>query len=347
MDLSFEETMLRIKQREEEYAKKGLKRSLCREVTYPYDVDLYKGENQIIVVPTITNTGGFSVAMAWHRQIIDLENATKIGNTILEAFEHIGKSPVDARTEKEREEDSIWKNASKYKSYKSFNKNYILCGVILEENGEITISSTEKLEGNNGYGGNDKGRVYLNINASPEEIGNAVINCFIIMEEVEGNKKTGKKKRTSEIETLSNVKVSFELPDLNRYEDEQDFHSAEIYQGYSYTKPEYDEPIGKIYFGIADELDCGLSSEDILNAYVKKYGEPLQYKYVVPENTIFEYRADIIGKSIHRILYLKRMDQNELLSCELTVDIKKSGKRLDQKLVQDFEDLVNSCKIVN
>ena len=126
LDLSYEETIRRITQREEEYAKKGLKRSLWREVTYPYDVDLYKGENQIIVVPTITTTGGFSVAMAWHRQITDLENAELIGITILEALEHIKKSPVDARTEKEREDDSIWKNASTYKSYKSFNKNYIL-----------------------------------------------------------------------------------------------------------------------------------------------------------------------------------------------------------------------------
>jgi len=231
MDLSYEETIRRINELENEYLKRGLKRSLCREVTYPYRVDLYKGEDQIIVVPTITTIGVYSVDMAWHRQITDLENAELIGNTISEALEHIGKSPVDARTKKERNEDAIWKNVSKYRSYKSFNKNYMLCIVSLEENGDMRISSTERINGNNGYGGTDECRFFLSINNSPEEIGNAVINCFKMMEEAGENKKTGKKKRTSVIETLSDDKISFELPDLNRYEDEQDFHSAEIYQG--------------------------------------------------------------------------------------------------------------------
>lgn len=168
---------------------------------------------------------------------------------------------------------------------------------------------------NNGYGGSDEGRVYLNINASPEEIGNAVINCFKIMEEAEENKKTGKKKLISMIELLSNKKIAFETPDFNVYEDEQDFHSAEIYQGYSYIKSEDDEPIGGFYFGIAEELDCDLSSENILNVFEREYGAATQYEYNVSENTIFKYRAEIIGKNIHRILYLKQIDENELLSC--------------------------------
>lgn len=190
MELNFEETMKRIAQHEEEYAKKGLKRTLCRKVSYPYRVDLYKGKDQIIVVPTITTIGSYSVDMAWYRQIKDLESADIIGKTVIEALEHIGRSPVDARTRQERDNDSIWKNASKYKSYKSFNKNYILCVVSLEENGKITVSPTEKLDGNNGYGGTDEGRIYLNVNASSEEIGNAIKKCFASMKETK--KKTEK-----------------------------------------------------------------------------------------------------------------------------------------------------------
>ena len=45
-------------------------------------------------------------------------------------------------------------------------------------------------------------------------------------------------------------------------------------------------------------------------------------------------------------LYLRQIDENELLSCELTVNTKKSGKRLDKKLNKDFESLVKSCKYV-
>ena len=347
VDLSYEETIRRITQREEEYAKKGLKRSLWREVTYPYDVDLYKGEDQIIVVPTITTTGGFSVAMAWHRQITDLENDELIGITILEALEHIKKSPVDARTEKEREDDSIWKNASTYKSYKSFNKNYILCGVILYEDGKIIISPTEKLDGNNGYGGNDEGLVYLSINNSPEEIGNAVINCFKMMEEAEESKKTGKKKRTSVIETLSDDKISFELPDLNRYEDEQDFHSAEIYQGYSFSYQNVDEPAARFYFSIAPELDNELNKEDaVINAFEEEYEEPSEVKFEKLTDSFYEYYADIISDNYRKIAYLRRMDENELFSCELIIETKALRKATMIKLIRDFDNMANSCKFV-
>lgn len=346
MDLSYEETMRRITQREEEYAKKGLKRSLWREVTYPYDVDLYKGEDQIIVVPTITTTGGFSVDMAWHRQITDLENAELIGNNILEALEHIGKSPVDARTKQERDEDSIWKNASTYKSYKSFNKNYILCGVILYEDGKIIISPTEKLDGNNGYGGTDEGLVYLSINNSPEEIGNAVINCFKMMEEAEESKKTGKKKRTSVIETLSDDKISFELPDLNRYEDEQDFHSAEIYQGYSFSYQNADEPAARFYFSIAPELDNELNKEAIIEAFEEEYEEPSEVKFEKLTDSFYECYADIISDNYRKIAYIRRMDEDELFSCELIIETKALRVATVSKVIKDFTHMAESCKLI-
>ena len=45
------------------------------------------------------------------------------------------------------------------------------------------------------------------------------------------------------------------------------------------------------------------------------------------------------------IIYLKQMDSEELLSCELTIDTKRAGKRLCGKLIKNFEKLVASCKI--
>lgn len=346
MDLSHEETIRRINELENECLKRGLKESLCRKVRYPYRVDLYKGEDQIIVVPTITTIGVYSVDMAWHRQITDLENAELIGNNILEALEHIGKSPVDARTRKERDEDAIWKNASTYKSYKSFNKNYILCGVILYEDGRIIISPTEKLDGNKGYGGNDEGLVYLSINNSPEEIGNAVINCFKMMEEAEESKKTGKKKRTSVIETLSDDKISFELPDLNRYEDEQDFHSAEIYQGYSFSYQNADEPAARFYFSIAPELDNELNKDAVINAFEEEYEEPAEVKFEELTDSFYEYYADIISDNYRKIAYLRRMDEDELFSCELIIETKALRAATVSKVIKDFTHMAESCKLI-
>ena len=346
MDLSYEETLQRLKEYEAEEKKIGTNYQFCKEVKYPYDVDLYKGENQIIVVPTITTIGWYSTNMAWHKIIKDTNNELFIGNTVLEALEHIGKSPVDARTRKERDDDSIWKNASTYKSYKSFNKNYILFGVILYEDGKIIISPTEKLDGNKGYGGNDDGRIFLNIDNSPEEIGSAVINCFKMMEEAEENKKSGSKKRTSVIETLSDDKISFELPDLNRYEDEQDFHSAEIYQGYSFSYQNADEPAARFYFSIAPELDNELNKDAVLNAFEEEYEETSDITYKELTDSFYECYADIISDNYRKIAYIRRMDEDELFSCELIIETKALRKATMIKLIRDFDNMANSCKLV-
>ncbi|MBR4305853.1 MAG: hypothetical protein IKT78_03310, partial [Ruminiclostridium sp.] len=255
MELSYEETMRRIDKYEKDYADKGLVRKLCRKVSFPYHVHLYKGENQIIIVPLITTIGFVETDMAWYRQIRELNNALLIGETVLEALEHIKISPVDARTRYEREEDSFMKHAV---SYKSFNKNYLLCGVILYEDGNIIVSQTRKLENNNGYGGNDETLIHLGVTLSAEDIGNAVLESFAEMEKIYS--KHQKEKRVVprfEFETLSDIKVSFEIPQDERYNDEEDYGAAEIYQGYSFYKSEDDEKsVADMFFGIAAELDC-------------------------------------------------------------------------------------------
>ena len=173
----YEETLRRIEQREEEYAKKGLKRSFCREIRYPYHVHLYYGERQIVVAE-------------------------------------------------------------------------------MEE-------------------------YYINYKPEKKEI------------------------PRFKFETLSDMKISFKIPQGDGYTDEEDYSSSEIYQGYSYSKSEEDdEPVGHIYFSIAAELNCDLSSENVLNVFEEEYGATTQYEYIECEHSIFKYRAEIIGKNIHRILYL-------------------------------------------
>lgn len=348
MELSYEETMRRIDEYEKEYADEGLNHKLCRKVSFPYHVDLYKGENQIIIVPLITSIGFVETAMAWYRQVKELNNAQLIGQIVLEALEHIGKSPVDARTRYERAEDSFMKHAVSYKSYKAFNKNYLLCGVILYEDGNIIVSQTRKLENNNGYGGNDETLIYLGATSSAKDIGNAVLESFTGMEKIYN--KHQKEKRVVprfEFETLSDLKVSFEIPQDDRYTDEEDYGTAEIYQGYSYRESEDDEEsVSDMYFGIAAELDCDLSPETILTAFESQYGKATEYNYMPIEHAVFQFRAEISGNNIHRILYLKQIDSEELLSCELTIDTKRADKRLCCKLIKNFEALVASCKVL-
>ena len=167
-----------------------------------------------------------------------------------------------------------------------------------------------------------------------------------MMEEAEENKKTGKKKRTSVIETLSDDKISFELPDLNRYEDEQDFHSAEIYQGYSFSYHNADEPAARFYFSIAPELDNELNKDAVLNAFEEEYEESSEVKFEKLTGSFYEYYADIISDNYRKIAYLRRMDENELFSCELIIETKALRKATMIKLIRDFDNMANSCKLV-
>ena len=347
MELSYEETMQRIDEYEKEYADEGLNHKLCRKVSFPYYVDLYKGENQIIIVPLITSIGFVETAMAWYRQVKELNNAQLIGQTVLKALEHIGKSPVDARTRYERAKDSFMKHAVSYKSYKAFNKNYLLCGIIMYEDGKYVVSQTRKLEGNKGYGGLDATLIHLDSSATALDIGNAVLTSFAEMESFYSKKNYSKPETPRrEFETLSDLKLSFEIPQDDGYTDEEDYGAAEIYQGYSYRKSEAnEESVSDMYFGIAAELECDLSSDNVLSVFEKEYGKAVQYDYSSTEHEIFEFRAEITGEKTHRIIYLKQMDSEELLSCELTIDTKRAGKRLCGKLIKNFEKLVASCKI--
>ncbi len=346
MDLSYEETIRRLKEYELEEKKRGTNYQFCTNVKYPYYIDIYKGEGQLIVVPLITNIAWQSTQMAWHKIISNTNDSILIGNYIFEAFALIKNRWVDARTVQECKDDSIIKNATKCKSYKSFNKKYLLCGVILEEDGKITISPTEKLDGNKGYGGNDEGLVYLTNNTSPEEIGNAVINCFNTMEEAEKNAKSSSKKCTSVIETLSNYKISFEIPDLNRYNDEQDFHSAEIYQGYSFSYQNTDEPTALLYFSIASKLNNELQKGAIIDAFKKEYEEVSDITYHKLTNSFYEYFADIISKNYRKMAYFKLLDNDELFSCELILETKKLRKSTISKIITDFNNLVESCRFI-
>ena len=179
MDLTHEETLRRMEEIDKNHV---LHRKVCREKKYPYRISLYKGQEQIIVVPSITGIGWNYVEMAWHRKVLDVRNNRILGETLLEALEQIRVGPVDARTAKERKHDSIIVTATSCKTYKEFNKAYLRCGAIYYEDGTWVISQTRRLSGNKGYGGDDSTLIYLPETVTTEELGNALLESFDGME---------------------------------------------------------------------------------------------------------------------------------------------------------------------
>lgn len=341
MDLSYEETLQRIEEIEKNDV---LHRKVCREKRFPYRISLYKGQGQIIIVPSITGIGWNYVEMAWHRKVEEVLNNRILGETLLEALEQIRISPVDARTVKEREQDSIMVTATSSKTYTEFNKMYLRCGVTCYEDGTWVISQTRRLAGNKGYGGDDSTLIYLQANATAEELGNALLNSFKGMELFYGINPKKDVELRRDFETFSDIRLSFIAPPDDVYTDEQDFHAAEIYQGYSFYKDGKEESVADMYFASASELDCDITPEHIKRVYESYDGSVLSFSCDDAEHSVFERRIEMETASTHRIVYIKTISECELLSCELVLKKKMAGKRLHDKIVKDFEAMVSSCR---
>lgn len=344
MELSYEETMRRI----DEYEKNDNRGyQCCRETRFPFDIYLYKGEGKIIVVPV-------TKSMFWHRRELaaycclnDSENAINIGKIVSEVFDHLKKSPVDTRTMEECTADSYIVNYTTCKTYKSFVKKYSLCFAVLYEDGTYTISASERLKNYRGYGGlddpNDPFRFKLPKEASEEEIGNAVIAALNRSDELVKAKKPDLYPPI-EVELLSGKKLEIFPPRDRHFSDSDDCGAAELYKGYGYFPKEGADSSAEFYLGIAAELDCDISEDNIRKAWEEQYGKAEFFEVKSAEYGIFKLRAEMKNKSVHRISYLLQIDESELLDCTMELHKPNTRKKLDEKLTEMFEEFARKCR---
>ena len=339
MDLTYEETMRRI---EEEERTDILGRKLPREKSMPYHVDVYQGEGQLIIVPLIDAVNGLITPMARFWTMTDLINAQQVGDIISEAFAYINARPIDARTRAEKDADSVMMNATTCKSYNAFCKKYMMCTVVYRENGSYAVTSTF----NHGQLNSEYEVVELPLGTSALDIGNEVVKSFAKIEAFCNMAKQQPPSRPRvTIDIFSGSKISFEMLPSENYEDVEDYGAAEIYQGYSYYKETSDESVADLYFSIAAELDCNISYDNIRKIYGELYGGDSQIEVTDVTHEIFEKRVEVISKTVHHITYVKQVDENELLACEMEIKVKLAGKRIYAKVLKDFEKLVESCRM--
>lgn len=340
MQLTHEETLRRIEQYEQD-AILGYK--FCKKVSYPYLIRIYKGEGKLVVVPLITTVGWVSAEMDWFLQISLASDAETIGASVLKAIEHIQVSPVDARTNQERDEDALYRKVSTCKTYKNFEKKFYYCTVRYNEDGTYRVSQVRptKRRGNGNY---DFTPIDLQPSANAREIGDALLRSFVELEDYLKIKSEKVELPRTSFELLSDNHISFVAPPEDVYTDEQDFHAAEIYQGYSYYKKGKDDSVADMYFACASELDCDTTPEHIQRVYESYDGSASSFVCEEAEHPVFEQRIEMKTASVHRIVYVKRISECELLSCELVIKVRLAGQRLHDKIVKDFEAMVSSCR---
>jgi len=305
---------------------------------YPLLIHIYKGEKRILIVPTVRHIGGFLVNS--HNTFtvnISSDNKT-IGTLIFNALEYIKNSLPDTSTPYDRKKYPVWKENTQYKSKTSFYKNNHHASIKIYEDGSYDVYSLYRYD--DGYGDVAK-KITLPSTATEDDIGQAIMDVF---KTVEMHNNVLVEDFYQNIKLLNNSQITLSMPDDAHFVDNKDGGSAEIYQCYSYIPKDGDESIAEFYLGIASELDCNLSPENIRNCWIELNGKADELKVENVEYGIFRIRAEMNNKSVHKISYFLQITDDLLLECGMEVHQPNKRKKTDEKLSDLFEQFALSCK---
>lgn len=312
--------------------------------SYPLLVSLYKGEGRILIVPIIDHVAGYSVQADWYENIPDTANAREIGECVLRAVEYIGNSPLSSANPKEREANAAWKKNSRYKSKTAFWKNNHYVRINITESNQCIVYSMKRSEKHQGTYDEIIKEVVLPMDTDTEEIGKSVIDVFAAYESYYGSKKAYKVKDKRTISLLDEKKIVINSRWDDKWVDFQDGGSAEIYQLYKYVADDGDV-LACIYWGIAPELDCDMSRDNVMTSWKRLYGKVDVYEYKLVTGSIFSTCAEMENEDVHKISYYVQMMDDLLLECGLEI-LKEnvSGKQVSQ-FIKFFNDVIVSSKI--
>ena len=174
--------------------------------------------------------------------------------------------------------------------------------------------------------------------SDPEKLGEMIIEGLDrsrkITDRVAGNPYPEKN-----IELLNESKLTVSAPRDKHFIDEEDYGVGEVYQLYGYYPREDSEEASAVfYIGIAAELDCDMSEDNIRRAWEKQNGKAEFFEVKPTECGIFKLRAEMRNKKVHRISYLLQIDECELLDCTMELRKPNSRKKLDERLTAMFEE---------
>lgn len=309
----------------------------------PLDISVCKGENRYLIIPYDYSVAGYQVGSKRHISLPDDISAEEMGNQLLKALEIIKKSPLDTRFAKQRDDD--FSKLTGFSTYARFAKKYdCVAFLLMKDDGYCVEASAKKIKGSGaGWCGERIVERYLPCSATAAEIGDSIFGAFEMVETFY-RQALSLKKEKKEFETTSKHIISYHEPSDDHYADEQDFHIAEVYQGYSFYKDGTEDLLANMYFGMAAELNNEISKENVHDVYTRLHGKSIEYDMKAIKHPIFQYRFDFLTRDVRRILYIRRESEAELLSCELVLKKKTAGKRLHDKIVKDFEAMAKSCR---
>ena len=312
--------------------------------SYPFYIEIYKGEGRMLFVPLVNHITGHRVESGENINIKEMEDAVKIGESILKIVEYIKNSPISERTLEERKLGKAWKNNSKYKSWLPFWKNNNYVFLRFYEDGHYQVESSIHSEKHKGSYGDCIKIIELPSIVIAEQIGQAVIDAFKAAEEYYNDKPSYDPYPTKSIELLDGLTLTAKHPSDKHFSDYEDCGAGEIYQCYSYLPNEDAESSADFFVGIAAELGCDLSPENVRSSWEDVYGKADIFEIQEVDYGIFNLRVEMRNKNTHKISYLLQMGEDLLLECGMDVHQPNRRKKLDEKLVELFGEFALSCK---
>ncbi|WP_337673959.1 hypothetical protein [Huintestinicola sp.] len=178
--------------------------------------------------------------------------------------------------------------------------------------------------------------------SDPEKLGKIIIEALDRSRKI-SDKVAGNPYPEKTIELLSGTTMIVSAPRDNHFSDCEDYGVGELYQAYLYFPKEGAEPSAEFYLGIAAELDCDMSEDNIRKAWEEQYGKAEFFEVKSAEHGIYKLRAEMKNKSVHRISYLLQIDKSELLDCTMELHKPNTRKKLDEKLTEMFEEFARKC----
>ena len=178
--------------------------------------------------------------------------------------------------------------------------------------------------------------------SDPEKLGKIIIEALDRSRKI-SDKVAGNPYPEKTIELLSGTTMIVSAPRDKHFSDCEDYGVGELHQAYLYFPKESADSSAEFYLGIAAELDCDISEDNIRKAWEKLHGKADFFEVKSVEHGIWGLRAEMKNKSVHRISYLLRIDESELLDCTMELHKPNTRKKLDEKLTGLFEEFARKC----
>ena len=121
--------------------------------------------------------------------------------------------------------------------------------------------------------------------------------------------------------------------------------ACEIHQAYSYEDTGKVDGVADMCFSIAPEFDCEIRESRAKAAYARYHGSPICSKLMTVEHPVFTHVYVFESSNTYRLTYLKRIEEYELLGCELILKKTAAGEALKATVIKEFKRFAGSCRM--